>query len=204
MPQILIYYAHPGQKYSRVNRSLASVAKKNPMITFVDLYHEYPRYDIDIEREQQRLLEHDIIIFQHPLFWYSTPALIKEWIDLVLEHGFAFGAGGDKLSGKYLMNVTSAAGPQEAYSPEGYQHYPLRTLLTPLEQTARLCQMRYLAPYVLYSALTAQDDLEISQHSQGYQHLLEALSHGRYMLDKACQADYITRETVHQFIGSQS
>ena len=97
MARLLLYYAHPGNKYSRVNKKLAQVASEHPKLTFVDLYQEYPRYDINVDREQERLLNHDVIIFQHPLFWYSTPSIIKEWIDLVLEHGFAFGSGGDKL-----------------------------------------------------------------------------------------------------------
>ena len=112
MARLLVYYAHPGHKYSRANSAMAEVAKKKKNVTFVDLYREYPRYDIDVDLEQQRLIDHDVIIFQHPLFWYSTPSLVKEWIDLVLEHGFAFGAGGDKLKGKVMMNATTAAGPE--------------------------------------------------------------------------------------------
>ena len=51
-------------------------------VTFVDLYAEYPRFEIDVDREQARLLAHDVIVFQNPLFWYSTPAILKEWQDL--------------------------------------------------------------------------------------------------------------------------
>ena len=52
---------------------------------------------IDVHAEQKLLLDHDIIIWQHPFYWYSAPAIIKEWMDLVLEHGFAYGENGRSL-----------------------------------------------------------------------------------------------------------
>jgi putative NADPH-quinone reductase len=149
-------------------------------ITFVDLYREYPRLDVNANAEQRRLLEHDVILFQFPMFWYSTPSIIKEWQDLVLEHGFAYGTDGDKLTGKTLMLAVTAAGPQEAFTDNGYQHYPIRTFLTPLEQTARLCMMRFPAPYVLYGSLKAPSDGRADAHVAGYKRLLEAIRDDRY------------------------
>ena len=200
MARLLVYYAHPGHRFSRVNKEMAHLAKSRENLTFVDLYGEYPRYDIQVEVEKERLISHDVILFQHPLFWYSTPSLVKEWIDLVLEHGFAFGAGGDKLAGKIMMNVISAAGPEEAFTPKGYQHYPLRTFLTPLEQTARLCHMHYAAPYVLYSALTAKEDGELSAHVKGYGDLLTAIVEDRFDFEASYSADIIAAPKIHDFI----
>ena len=100
MARLIVYYAHPGHKHSHVNRHMARAAAGVEGITFVDLYRDYPRLDIDIVVEQTRLLEHDVILFEFPMFWYSTPSIIKEWEDLVLEHGFAYGADGDKLAGQ--------------------------------------------------------------------------------------------------------
>lgn len=175
MARLIVYYAHPGHRHSHVNRYMARAAEQVSGITFVDLYREYPRFDIDVDREQQRLLAHDVILFQFPLFWYSTPSLVKEWEDLVLEHGFAYGSGGTKLAGKTLMLAVTAAGPIEAYAHEGYQHYPLRTFLTPLEQTARLCKMHFPAPYTLYSSLKAPEEGLVEPHVRGYRRLLESI-----------------------------
>ena len=119
MARLLLYYAHPGQRYSKANLSLGNRAKAVEGITVVDLYETYPRFDIDVEKEQQRLLEHDVLLMQFPLFWYSTPSLMKEWIDLVLQHGFAFGDGGDALRGKTMMLAITAAGTEEAYREDG-------------------------------------------------------------------------------------
>jgi len=165
-------------------------------ITFIDLYREYPRFDIDVDVEQKRLLAHDVILFQFPLFWYSTPSIIKEWQDLVLEHGFAYGSNGDKLAGKRMMLAVTAAGPEDAYTHKGFQHYPIRTFLTPLEQTARLCSMQFPAPYVLYSSLKAPGDGMLEKHVRAYRQLLEAIRDDAYDFEAAEKMNIVDCKTL--------
>jgi glutathione-regulated potassium-efflux system ancillary protein KefG len=196
MSRLLVYYAHPGDRHSRVNSEMAARAAEVRGITFIDLYARYPRFEIDVDAEQELLVTHDVILMQSPLFWYSTPALVKEWIDLVLEHGFAYGAGGDRLEGKCLMLALTTAGPEDAYTPKGYQHYPLRTFLTPLEQTARLCHMRFVAPYVLHAALNAPETDALTEHVEGYVRLLEAIRDDRYELDHAEAMTIVTSDSL--------
>ena len=193
MSRLLVYYAHPGHGRSHVNKAMAAKAARIDGVSFVDLYAAYPRHVIDIDAEQRRLLEHDVILFQFPIFWYSSPSLVKEWIDLVLEHGFAYGVGGDALAGKRLMLAVSAAGPQEAYTPGGYQHFTLRTFLTPFEQTARLSQMRFIAPYVLFGSLKAPKiDGLVERHVEGYRRLLEAIRDDAFDFDAAEAAETLS------------
>lgn len=196
MAKLIIYYAHPGQRFSRVNTAMAEAARTTDGITFVDLYAEYPRHDIDIEREQARLLDHDVILFQFPLYWYSTPSLIKEWQDLVLQHGFAYGHDGDKLAGKTMMLAITAGAPESAYTDQGYQHHTLRSFLTPLEQTAVLCQMRFASPYILFGALSADPEAEIAQHTTGYTELLRAIRDDGFDFDAAGQRDFLDAGTL--------
>ena len=196
MARLLVYYAHPGHRRSKVNRPMAEAAQQISGIEFVDLYRLYPRYNLNIVAEQERILAADVILFQFPLFWYSTPPLIKEWIDLVLEHGFAYGAGGDRLAGKTMMLALTAAGPQAAYTTGGYQHYPLRTFLTPLEQTARLCKMRFAAPYALYGSLRARESGRIEAHVAGYRRLLTAIRDDAYDFDAAEATPVVVCETL--------
>ena len=191
MSSLIVYYAHPGHKFSHANRQMARVASQVDGITYVDLYRDYPRFDIDADVEQQRLLEHEVVLFQFPMFWYSTPSILKEWQDLVLEHGFAYGSGGDKLEGKRMLLAITAAGPEDAYSTGGYQHYPIRDFLRPLEQTARLCGMRFSSPYVLFASLKAPNDGRIDPHVEGYRRLLSAIRDDRYDWDIADQADVL-------------
>ena len=95
--KVLVLYAHPSQRRSEVNQPLFKACQAVEGVTAVDLYYEYPTYNINIDREQQRLLDHDVIVFQFPLYWYSTPSILKEWQDLVLEYGFAYGHDGTAL-----------------------------------------------------------------------------------------------------------
>ena len=60
MARLIVYYAHPGHKHSHVNRFMARAAESTDGITYVDLYRDYPRFDIDVNIEQQRLLDHDV------------------------------------------------------------------------------------------------------------------------------------------------
>ena len=154
-------------------------------VTLIDLYAEYPDFQIDIDREQQRLLDHDIIIFLHPLYWYSTPAILKEWQDLVLEHDFAYGAKGTCLHGKIFMSALSAGGHEDAYRSKGYNNFTIRELLHPLEQTAMLCGMIYLPPFALFAARTAVDEGRIDAHLDDWVRLLEALRDRRLDIERA-------------------
>jgi len=196
MARTIVYYAHPGHKHSRLNRELVAAARAVEDVTFVDLYAEYPRHEIDIEIEQARVVEHDVIVLQFPLFWYSTPSLLKEWIDLVLEHGFAYGESGDACEGKAMMLATTAADPESAYRRDGYQRYTLREFLRPLEQTARLCGMRFLPPYVLFQALRAVESGLAEPHARGYCLLLEALRDNRFDRAAARALEILTFDTL--------
>src|SRR5210317_2302988 len=94
---ILILFAHPALQNSRVNRHLIKYITDLDGVTFHDLYETYPDFHIDVKREQNLLLENDIIVFHHPLFWFSVPAILREWMDLVLQHMWAYGKTGKAL-----------------------------------------------------------------------------------------------------------
>ena len=89
---------------SRVNKYLIEHIEDIGDVTFHDLYQLYPELDIDVKAEQQLLEMHDFIIFHYPFFWYSAPAILKEWQDLVLEHGWAYGHEGKALKDKRTFN----------------------------------------------------------------------------------------------------
>ncbi|CAK9886515.1 MAG: General stress protein 14 [Candidatus Erwinia impunctatus] len=151
-PKILLLYAHPESQDSRANHRLLQPVKHLSHVMVHDLYAHYPDFFIDIHREQQLLREHDVIIFQHPLFTYSCPALLKEWLDRVLSRGFASGPGGDQLQGKYWRSVITTGEPQTSYHPGGVNHYPLTEIIIPFQLTAQMCRMRWITPLVIYNA----------------------------------------------------
>ena len=149
MASILVLFAHPALEKSRVHRRLLQAAAGLPGIYVHDLYEAYPDFDIDVRREQELLLTHQLVVLQYPLYWYSTPAILKQWMDLVLEHGWAYGRSGTRLRGKQLQVVTSAGGGEQAYQVGGFNQHPVSDFLFPIEQTARLCGMTWLPPYVV-------------------------------------------------------
>ncbi|NOH93009.1 flavodoxin family protein [Vibrio sp. AIC-3] len=187
--RVLVLFAHPSQHRSEANKPLFEQAKRVDGVTCVDLYAEYPTFKISIDREQKRLLDHDIIIFQFPLYWYSTPAILKEWQDLVLEYGFAYGAEGNELQGKKLLCSITAGGKKDAYQSDGYNHFTIRELLHPIEQTASLCGMNYLAPFALFGSRTALEENRIQQHVDSYRTLLQALVAGDINIKRANKAE---------------
>jgi glutathione-regulated potassium-efflux system ancillary protein KefG len=173
--KVLVLLAHPALQRSRVNRRLADAVRGLPGVTVHDLYDSYPDFDLDVPREQALLLAHDVIVWQHPFFWYSTPALLKEWQDLVLEFGWAYGPEGTRLRGKKLLSAITTGGPEHAYQPEGFNRYTIRQLLAPIEQTARLCGLEYLTPFVVHGTHRL-DEAEIERHADAYRRMILSLT----------------------------
>jgi putative NADPH-quinone reductase len=187
MKKVLVVFVHPRIDRSEVNVVLAEAARSVEGVTVVDLYAEYPTFEIDVEREQQRLLDHDVIVFQHPVYWYSCPALLKEWQDLVLEYGFAYGADAHALEGKVTFNAVTCGARREVYSMDGGYNHELKDFFVPFEQTAALCRMIYLPPFALYAAGHAADEGRLDAHAHDYRRLLTDLARGRFDLQRALQ-----------------
>jgi len=174
MKKILILFAHPAIHKSRINRKLAETVKNIEGITFNDLYENYPDFFIDIKREKKLLIEHDIIVWHHPFYWYSSPAILKEWMDLVLEHGFAYGIHGRALEGKLSFSVITTGGRQEVYTEKGRNQYTLNQFLVPFKQSAKLCRMEYLPPFVVHGSHTIKNQ-DIENYAVLYRELLLSL-----------------------------
>ena len=181
---VLVIFAHPAFQKSRVNRTLAGRVKDMEGVTFHDLYEAYPDFHIDVRHEQGLLRGHDIIVFQHPFFWFSVPALLKEWLDLVLEHGWAYGKDGSALAGKKLLSVVSTGGREELYQKDGYNRHRMEEFLNPIKQTAHVCKMDYLPPFVVHGTHMMTGET-ISRHADDYRRLLAALRDGRFDFESA-------------------
>ena len=80
--KVLLLYAHPESQDSVANRVLLKPATQLSNVTVHDLYAHYPDFFIDIPREQALLREHEVIVFQHPLYTYTERVAgpgIKSW-----------------------------------------------------------------------------------------------------------------------------
>lgn len=158
MAKKLLVLAHPDIEASKVNKRLLEGIKDEADITLHELYKEYPDFKIDANKEQGLLVAHDEVVFQFPFYWYSCPALLKEWMDKVLQYGFAFGAEGTALQGKKFSVVTTTGSPAEAYSPEGRNRYEVADFLKPFAQMASLTGMEYVEPLVVHGALSITEE----------------------------------------------
>jgi glutathione-regulated potassium-efflux system ancillary protein KefG len=200
--KVLIQFAHPAFQKSRVNKQLITTIKDQKNITINDLYENYPDFHINVKREQELLLSHDVIVYQYPFYWFSCPALLKEWMDLVLQHGFAYGDGGNKLKNKYCLHAVSTGGRKEAYHREGFNEYSVPELLLPFSQGARLCGMKYLPPFVIYGTYRLTDKT-IIPHAHEYLKTLTALSSDSFSLDHLNLAESINTQ-LDTFVQEQA
>ncbi len=169
MKKILILFAHPRYEKSRVNKALLEGIHRLDCITIHDLYELYPDFNVDTAREQELLLEHQIIVWHYPLFLYGPPAMVKQWMDLVLEHGWAHGAGGNHMEGKQVFATITSGGSRESYSHGGFNRHTMPELLFPMQQAAYLCRMTWLPPYVVQGTYLLTDGMladYVEQYSQ--------------------------------------
>jgi glutathione-regulated potassium-efflux system ancillary protein KefF len=168
-PAVVVITAHPQMQHSRINRGMlraarALPARRNaPGVVVRDLYALYPDYLIDVEAEQALLASAQLVVWQHPIHWYSMPPLMKLWLDDVLAFGWAYGPGGTALRGKDLWLVATTGGPEDSYRPDSYNRYFFDDFLPPYQQTANLCGMRFLPPLIFHGAHRAEK-AEIDAH----------------------------------------
>lgn len=177
----LLYFVHPYPRKSRVNVALREAAATLDQLSVRDLYEHYPDFYIDVPAEQRLLLEHELIVFQHPMQWFGAPALLKEWFDTVLRRGWAYG---DRraLQGKLWLQAVSTSDPADTFSPDGRYGMTMNELLRPFEASARLCGMRWHEPFLVYRS-AALDPAAIEQQAQTYRVRLEQI--GRSLQEDA-------------------
>ena len=167
----LILFAHAMPHTSRVNSALAAAARALPNVKVHDLYETYPGFHINVSKEQSMLEAADLVVFQHPIQWYGMPALLKEWVDIVLEAGWAYGKDTTALRGKGFMLAATTGGAADTYQEQGLHRYPFADFLLPFRQTAQFCGVHWLPPLVLHGAHQATQE-KVDAHVGQYVHLL--------------------------------
>lgn len=154
---ILVIYAHPYPQHSRACKALLDGVIDLPDLEARSLFDLYPDFDIDVLAEQAALARAELVVWLHPIYWYSVPSMLKHWFDVVLARGWAYGKDGNALRGKRCLWVTSTGGDEESYSINGTHEQPFKNFAAPVEQTARFCGMQWQAPIVLHGAHAISD-----------------------------------------------
>lgn len=153
-----VLFFHPHLDSSRVNKALADAAEATDGVTVRYLYDLYPDFTIDIEREQTAIADADRIVWQFPMYWYSSPALLKQWEDDVLTYGWAYGSGGKALAGKDLGVAVSPGAGALDYTAGGVCHTTIDRLLLPFQTTSLKIGTRFLKPFVSVGSLSMKDE----------------------------------------------
>lgn len=161
MSQILILSAHPDLATSRTNRAMLQATSQVPGVEIANLYDLYPTGEIDVDRECARLLAAETIVLQFPLQWYSTPARLKDWQDLILTQMMYldFDGQGKHLAGRRFMLAVTAGASEAAYAVDGYNHYEIEEILRPLQATSNRCGFAWQKPFVVFETRDAPDDI---------------------------------------------
>jgi glutathione-regulated potassium-efflux system ancillary protein KefG len=170
----LVVLAHPRLSESRVNAALANGLHGAEGLTVNDLYARYPDFRVDVPREQRLLLDHDTVVLQFPIYWYSMPALLKEWMDAVLTRGWAYGPGSTALHGKTLRIAVSTGSVAEAYRPDGTHRHTMAEMLRPMEAWANPTGMTLAETLVVHGAGRGLDDDALALHAKRYREALTA------------------------------
>ena len=170
---ILLLYAHPHPRRSVANRALLDGVSDLDGVAVHALYDHYPDFAIDVAAERERLAGARLVVWQAPLYWYSVPALLKLWFEVVLTRGYAYGPGGSALEGKHCLWVTSTGADPDAYTDAGRHAHTFGAFEPQIRQTARFCGMRWLEPLVVHGAHRVPPDV-LHAAAQTYRQRLES------------------------------
>jgi glutathione-regulated potassium-efflux system ancillary protein KefF len=172
---VVLIFAHPYPDRSIANRRLIEAADHIAGINVRSLYDLYPTFDIDVSAEQAALQQAEVVVLQHPMYWYSVPSLLKHWFDKVLARGFAYGPGGKALWGKRCLWVVTTGGDEQAFGPHGMHGRPFREFTPVVEQTALFCGMSWEDPFVVHGAHRLAEE-ELARAARAYRERLERLA----------------------------
>jgi putative NADPH-quinone reductase len=200
----LVIVAHPNIEASRGNKALRDAIANEPNIVIHDLYKLYPDFQIDVAAEQQLLRVHGNIVLQFPMYWYSSPPLLKKWFDDVINDTLFGGAPETStiFAGRTLQLVVTIGRVRERYFPvspdyvwdeavlrpyikpnliEAHGDGIVDMLLLPFEQSAHLAGLTYAEPFITYSVgslarVGSIDETELETRGERYRELVRSLS----------------------------
>ncbi|MBO9491622.1 NAD(P)H-dependent oxidoreductase [Endozoicomonas sp. G2_1] len=197
MTNILVVSGHPNLAESNTNTVIIeSLEQQLDNLEVRKLHQLYPDYQIDVGAEQAALIKADIVVLQFPFYWYSTPALLKKWLDDVFSYNFAYGAKGDKLKGKDLILSFTIGGPKDSYQPLGYNHFTIELLILPLQQTAYLAEMNFAAPIYTHGMVYIPG---VYNELEDVQNL--ALDHSHRLIEQINQLAGSAEQKVAKFVN---
>ncbi|MCP1135225.1 NAD(P)H oxidoreductase [Paenibacillus polysaccharolyticus] len=83
-----------------------------------DYTQDNQRFSPQIETEIARLKKHDAIAFVFPLWWWHLPAMLKGYIDRVMNNSFAYGS--NKLHHEQMLWIALSGVTEEQMNKRNY------------------------------------------------------------------------------------
>ena len=124
-----------------------------PIVEVRSLYDLYPDFAIDVEAEQAALLRADIVVWQHPLYWYSVPPLMQALVRQGARARLGRTAKAARAARQVCQWVTTTGGDRARVLPGGIHGHPLSTRSSaPSRRPRASVGMRWEPPLVLHGA----------------------------------------------------
>lgn len=108
----------------------------------------------DKQVELAVIQEANRIIFQFPFYWYSCPAVMKQWIDEVMDHKLI-----QQFGRKQFGIVTAVGVSKDKYVAGGREQFTIDELLRPFQALACTMGWEYL-PVMAIHQFTYMTELE--------------------------------------------
>jgi glutathione-regulated potassium-efflux system ancillary protein KefG len=144
----LILISHPKFEDSGTQQFLKTSFYSLDDVKYQVIDELYGQSDgIDIEKEQAALKGFDRIVFQFPMYWYSSPASLKQFMDDVFTRNYI--VANRSLKTKELGIVVTLGDAKADFQAGGSEQFTISELLRPLQAFAHKAGMQYLKPFVV-------------------------------------------------------
>ncbi|EZG44356.1 flavodoxin-like fold protein [Gregarina niphandrodes] len=181
-----------GHAKGKLNALMADVADKTLVAAGCQVKtincSDVERVDFNPEEHVKALLWAEVVILQFPIWWFSTPWIMKKWMDIVLttptlstdgrsrkDPTKKYGSGGHLHGGYYMLSATWNAPPQAFEDPENLVFGLSKD--TALMSMHLLCQFLGLQPLQTFSCYNVMKDPHVDEYITEYkEHLLRIFS----------------------------
>ena len=172
----LIIIAHPDMASSNANKAWREAAEKQAdKFDIHEIYAAYPSGKIDVAREQELILNHDKIVLQFPLYWYSYPPLLKQWFDDVFAYGWAYGSTGGKLKDKRFALAITIGDEPKSYEKGGAVGLSMDEVIAPFKCAMNFTGAKLEAQHLGYGFSFHADAQYIAKSAEKYAEFLAKL-----------------------------
>lgn len=174
---VLIVYAHPNPKsfnHAVLETVREGLAEAGHSVRVKDLYAEGIKANLDasdfesffggktpedVLRQQADVSWAEGLVFVYPIWWFSTPGILKGWVDRVFSKGFAydFGEAGPVglLRHRKALVLNTTGGAEATYEAQGMK--PVLTV--PMTAgTLGFCGIRDVSSRTYFAVPSATDE----------------------------------------------